>query len=230
MPHAIGDRKVCSACRNDLPVTAFSRNRAQPDGFANQCNTCLNASRRRWNEKHPEYQQAWRHGLSATQYNALVEAQDGKCAVCKRPQKQTFKRLRLHVDHDHLTGRFRALLCHNCNAALGQVNDDPAILRALADYVEAHRARSAELPPTERQTVRGEMHHKAVLTAERITEIRALVMAGVRQVDVAPRFGVTPAHVSLVVHRRTWKHLPDPTSEEVAEARRRWDAQQEEEP
>jgi len=224
MPHAVGDRKVCSACRENLPLTAFSRNRSQPDGLANQCNTCLNVHRKRWADQHPEYQQAWRNGLSVGQYNALVEAQDGKCAVCKRPQKQAFKRL--HVDHDHVTGAYRGLLCHPCNGALGQINDDPAILRALAEYIEGHRAAAVELPVREAPiSRRGEAHHQARLTAEDIQKIRALVMAGVRQVDVAPQFGVTPAHVSLVVHRRTWKHLPEITAEEAAAARQRWDAE-----
>lgn len=42
----------------------------------------------------------------------------------------------LHIDHDHQTGRVRGALCHGCNLALGNVEDDPERLRALADYLE----------------------------------------------------------------------------------------------
>jgi hypothetical protein len=39
------------------------------------------------------------------------------------------------IDHSHLTGRVRGLLCKDCNLILGWVQDDPARLRAMADYV-----------------------------------------------------------------------------------------------
>jgi hypothetical protein len=208
MPLAVGDRKVCSDCRAELPLTAFGRNRAQPDGLANQCHDCLAASRKRWNEQNPEYYQAWRNGLSASQYKALVKAQGGECAVCKRAQKHPFRRL--HVDHDHVTGNFRSLLCHSCNAALGQVQDDPVILRALADYIERHRAGPVELPAREdRIRARGESHGMARLTEMQVREIRALAAGGMKQAEVGARFGITQAMVSMIVLRKSWKHLPD---------------------
>lgn len=43
---------------------------------------------------------------------------------------------RLHLDHCHVTGRFRGFLCRGCNHAIGFAEDSPAKLRALAAYVE----------------------------------------------------------------------------------------------
>lgn len=70
----------------------------------------------------------------------MLEEQAGKCAVCGdgngQIQKSTGRTRRLHVDHDHRTGKIRALLCSKCNAALGSANDDPRRLRDLAEYLE----------------------------------------------------------------------------------------------
>ena len=40
-------------------------------------------------------------------------------------------------DHDHVSGAFRGWLCSRCNLVLGKVNDDPEMLRKLADYLES---------------------------------------------------------------------------------------------
>lgn len=53
-------------------------------------------------------------GVTDADYAALLEAQDGHCALCP----STPKTRRLHVDHDHATGKVRGLLCHRCNRAL----------------------------------------------------------------------------------------------------------------
>ena len=61
----------------------------------------------------------------------MLEEQGGVCAICKTAPA-------VHVDHDHATGAVRALLCFNCNGGLGQFKDDPAVLRAAAEYVTFH--------------------------------------------------------------------------------------------
>ena len=45
---------------------------------------------------------------------------------------------RLHVDHDHVTGKVRGPLCHRCNGILGWARDDAQLLRNLAEYLEDH--------------------------------------------------------------------------------------------
>lgn len=44
----------------------------------------------------------------------------------------------LSIDHNHTTGKIRALLCNNCNAAIGFLKEDPLIARAVANYLEEH--------------------------------------------------------------------------------------------
>lgn len=74
------------------------------------------------------------YGLTADDYDAMLAAQGGACAVCGRTPDES-----LHVDHDHATGAVRRLLCSGCNQALGMIRDDPEVARRLAEYVEAHR-------------------------------------------------------------------------------------------
>jgi hypothetical protein len=53
-------------------------------------------------------------GVTDDEYARMLEAQGGGCAICgARPKTR-----RLHVDHDHATGKVRGLLCHRCNRAL----------------------------------------------------------------------------------------------------------------
>jgi Recombination endonuclease VII len=55
------------------------------------------------------------------------------CEVCGRKSRNG---LGLHWDHCHVGGHFRGWLCDNCNHTLGLVQDRPALLRQLADYLE----------------------------------------------------------------------------------------------
>ena len=82
-----------------------------------------------------------RYGLTVEQYDAMLEAQGGVCAICKKPETRTRrgKILPLVVEHNHETNEVRALTCHRCNSVIGYSGESPEILRATADYLEAHK-------------------------------------------------------------------------------------------
>lgn len=77
------------------------------------------------------------YGMSLEDYNFMERCQDGKCYICKQPpigkSQQTSI---LHVDHDHVTGKVRALLCQSCNIALGLVKDNQTTLSAMITYLK----------------------------------------------------------------------------------------------
>ncbi len=81
-----------------------------------------------------------RYGITLDQYNAMVEAQGGLCAICGKPETRLHKGKlkRLATDHCHDRKKVRALLCHQCNTGIGSFVDDPALLRAAAAYLEKH--------------------------------------------------------------------------------------------
>jgi len=70
------------------------------------------------------------HGISLEEYNRMFVSQSGNCAICQ-------KRMKIGcVDHCHVSGRIRGLLCHSCNFALGLLKDSPKIIRSAAEYLE----------------------------------------------------------------------------------------------
>ena len=76
----------------------------------------------------------WRYyALTPEAYDALLAAQGGRCAVCRSTDPGG--RPRFGVDHDHVSGRIRGLLCSKCNIALGLVSDKVETLQALIEYL-----------------------------------------------------------------------------------------------
>jgi predicted nucleic acid-binding Zn ribbon protein len=92
---------------------------------------------RRSRERSPHYMRRYLYGITREQYEALLEAQENGCAIC-RSTEWVGKANSPHVDHDHATGAIRGLLCGPCNTGLGNYRDNPSLLRAAANYLEAH--------------------------------------------------------------------------------------------
>ena len=90
-------------------------------------------------------------GISKDEYDSMLASQGGVCAICLR---EPHPRISLHVDHDHATGTIRRLLCVRCNNGVALFEEDPAILRAAAAYLNAHDPEVQELVPIIRERAR----------------------------------------------------------------------------
>lgn len=91
-----------------------------------------------WREHAKSVSRRSRYGISREQYEQMLQQQQGRCAICgdaPNPNGSGPSTRRLHVDHDHSTGRVRQLLCSPCNRALGYLKDDPAVVRAALKYL-----------------------------------------------------------------------------------------------
>jgi hypothetical protein len=132
---------------------------------------------RAWQRANPDRVKAWRRknrerrlekmreihlrnkfGLTPEEYDRILEAQGGVCALCEcRPTPG----ISLHVDHDHGTGEIRGLLCMRCNNALGLFREDPDLLKRAARYVitdakhRSKRTRSERLARKRVEALRG---------------------------------------------------------------------------
>ena len=70
-------------------------------------------------------------GCTPQQYVDLWIAQAGLCAICLEENDSDRK---LAVDHDHVTGKIRGLLCNRCNTALGAFDHDD-LLQTVGEYL-----------------------------------------------------------------------------------------------
>ena len=75
------------------------------------------------------------YGIDQAEYDAMFERQGGRCAICRRPPKSG---RRLHVDHDHDTGKVRGLLCMPCNVFIGWIAEDVIVLKRAIAYLRGH--------------------------------------------------------------------------------------------
>jgi hypothetical protein len=78
-----------------------------------------------------------KYGIDYVEYKRILKSQNGVCAICGGLNKCHNT---LAVDHDHLTGRIRGLLCSRCNIAIGGARDSITILQKCIDYLVTHKA------------------------------------------------------------------------------------------
>lgn len=76
-----------------------------------------------------------KYGITVEQYNEMVQAQNGLCAICEGPPTHHG---RLVVDHDHASGAIRGLLCWGCNVQIGRLRDSPGLVQKILDYLLEH--------------------------------------------------------------------------------------------
>jgi hypothetical protein len=148
-----GHRNDCKVCNL---AARQARYRADPEPARARTRAWQIANRERYAARQREYLESGKkkvsdrkshlkrkYGLTLEQYDAMLEAQGGVCAICRqpRPEERT-----LHVDHDHTTGAVRGLLCFTCNNALGDFRDSADLFHAAAAYLE----RDDELVPVAR--------------------------------------------------------------------------------
>jgi len=124
------------------------REQARSRVYRKKYATTIRETTRRWQKANPDKMKAYlrksrlktTYGLTVEQYDAMLVAQNGCCAICSTTVPNARKtHVNFAVDHCHKTGKIRGLLCADCNTSLGKFKEDPNLLRKAASYVEAHQ-------------------------------------------------------------------------------------------
>lgn len=76
-----------------------------------------------------------RYGITLEQYGLMLEAQGGGCKICGSSSPKRKGSKNLVVDHCHISGRVRGLLCYRCNVGLGNFEDNPELLSKALQYL-----------------------------------------------------------------------------------------------
>lgn len=153
--------KKCSKCSVEKPRSEFHSAKGYKEGLRPWCKTCVkvwhseprNKQDRKARSQTEEYKANARayaskperkagqlafklsqYGLTQEQFDAMLQKQDGFCAICRKPESA--KGRRLSVDHSHSTNKVRGLLCLQCNVLLGNARDSVSLLQAAIVYLE----------------------------------------------------------------------------------------------
>lgn len=111
--------------------------------YGSWCRPCWNVRQARYEDskrrKDPQYDMRHYykkiHGLSLEEYGAMLAAQDGLCAICRKPEQLN---QRMAVDHHHESGEIRGLLCFRCNTGIGKFYEDITALARAIEYLKAY--------------------------------------------------------------------------------------------
>lgn len=113
--------KTCCTCHKRKKFSQFHKSKKNKGGRQGNCIECNRINFI-----------AWTYRVSTKEANKLFkETKHGYCSICGKSAENTL----LCIDHDHNSGKIRGIICHNCNKALGYVQDDLEILFKMIDYL-----------------------------------------------------------------------------------------------
>jgi len=125
-----GEYKTCADCKRTMHESNFLKKNDRPRQRNRRSSYCHPCRARRLRD----YNLRTKYDISLADYNGLLRAQNGLCAICRGGPNSS--RTNLCVDHDHETGKVRGLLCVRCKALIGQALEDPRILYRAIDYLQ----------------------------------------------------------------------------------------------
>ena len=140
--------RTCIKCGETKGDEDFYKSRRRKDNYSirytTECKECALKNRREHYKENKDRildEHRFRsYGVTKEQYEEMLEDQDGKCAICKREELArayiTKKVRALAVDHCHVTGYVRGLLCRACNLGIGHFEDNLEFLKEAVKYLE----------------------------------------------------------------------------------------------
>jgi hypothetical protein len=135
--------KKCAKCGVEKPLSEFRKKVDGKFGVGARCKSCIN-NHQAPNKKnrHLKGYDRFKHNYYLRKYNITLEdvkfmlkQQNCTCAICKSKFKNGKD---THVDHCHITGKVRGLLCTCCNLGLGKFKDSTDLLESAQKYLQKY--------------------------------------------------------------------------------------------
>ena len=142
-------KKNCTKCFKSKSIESFYKNKNFKDGRAYSCIDCSKKDHKN-RAKDPARKKDMRnnhlrsrYGITIEDYEKMMALQNGLCAICKKEETKKHSKygniMPLSVDHDHLTGEVRGLLCSQCNMLLGRLESSKEIYHGIVSYVGRYK-------------------------------------------------------------------------------------------
>jgi hypothetical protein len=145
---------TCTLCFVPQPRSAFRPDLKKKNGLRSNCKECGRGYARKWQKvtrQHARWKSEnpakWnavqfrhmlkRYGITVDDYYAILDRQEGRCAICRTdtPKMRKGCRQAFVIDHDHATGQVRGLLCMNCNSGIGNLSDSIERVASALEYL-----------------------------------------------------------------------------------------------
>lgn len=151
---------MCRKCGLFKSISNFYKQNSARRGYRTRCKSCIKPQAHEINKKNylarksngyydkfdridrKRRELKAKYGITLEEYHTILNNQEGKCAICLgeikvkyKDKKETF----FCVDHDHVTGYVRGLLCVQCNAALGQFKENVENLERAIKYLKKYK-------------------------------------------------------------------------------------------
>jgi hypothetical protein len=140
--------KKCPKCKSRKGRNSFNENSSRADGLQAYCKDCTAKINKKYHKNNREKlrRKAYQYNIKLywpnltkteahKEYIRLRQLQQNRCAICLKISKGK----RLHIDHNHNTGKVRGLLCNKCNRGLGYFNDSEYNLHEAIKYLQTAR-------------------------------------------------------------------------------------------
>lgn len=140
---------VCRVCKTLVPIESMVKNATIAYGYSRTCKPCLRIYGREYRRKNKETMAAThrrhklkqQYGMAPGVLKDLLKAQDNLCKIClTKPDDEKG----LVVDHCHVSGMVRGMLCTKCNTGLGMFRDDEIFLEKAILYLKSARGKTNE--------------------------------------------------------------------------------------
>ena len=133
--------KKCPRCGIKKERSEYWNDASRPDGITAYCKPCkaevtnMNVSKNLTHHKKRARSNNLKkkYNLSMDEFEDMLKNQNYKCDICHKEIKSYSA-----VDHDHITGKIRSLLCRKCNLGLGAAKDSIKILKNMIKYLETY--------------------------------------------------------------------------------------------